>query len=604
MSLKSCSIRVTGMALTLAAAACTLPDMDPVASDWTVSTHVEDWRDEVIYQLLTDRFSNGDPRNDLRIRPDAPAAYHGGDFQGVIDKLPYLEELGVTALWISPIIRNVDTDSGVDGYHGYWAQDFTRLNPHFGDLAIAREMVRQAHARGIKVILDIVTNHVGQVFFYDINGNGLPDESVMGSGSQSPLTRVSEYDPDYNGAGIQGSTSLGGFGPAPIVFLNQPEIFRVPPWPAIFQNPAAYNRRGRVTNWNDRDQVVYGDFPGGLKDLNTENPQVRDALVDVYVDWALKLDLDGFRIDTIKHVEMGFWEEFAPRVRQRLKAAGKEKFILFGEAFDGDDGLIGSYTQAGRLDSVFYFSQQFQVMSGVFQHGGPTRNIESLLASRRDKFGSVPQPDGIGVAPQQALVNFIDNHDIPRFLYGRPDPSGTKALRAALAYLLTEDGIPCLYYGTEQDYAGGNDPMNREDLSLSDFRTDGETFRWVQRLTRLRRSYEALRRGTFELRWTTPRTGDEQDAGIVAFERKVGDRYALVVINANGGHPSETSATQFGGGDMTVSPPAGTVLVNVLGDAATGSDATKHVVGNGGALKLTVPSYGVMVLVPESQVAR
>jgi len=144
-----------------------------------VQTHVEDWRDEVMYQLMVDRFANGSYANDWRVNPDDQVltSYKGGDWQGVIDQLDYLEELGVTALWISPIVRNVDTDAGIDGYHGYWAVDLERVNPHFGDLATLRRMVDECHVRGIKVVLDIVTNHLGQVFYYDINMNGTPDIS-------------------------------------------------------------------------------------------------------------------------------------------------------------------------------------------------------------------------------------------------------------------------------------------------------------------------------------------------------------------------------------------------------------------------------------------
>ena len=214
-----------------------------------VSTHVTDWRDQVIYQLLTDRFANGDAATDDRVEPTALARYQGGDWQGIIDELDYLEELGVTSLWISPIVLNVDADAGFDAYHGYWAVNLNRLNPHFGDLASLRAFTNAAHARGISVILDIVTNHLGQVFYYDINNNGQPDDSLIGAGTMgSPLLRITEYDPDYDPRGIQGYTSLGESGPAPIRFFNQPQIFRVPPEPAIFQDPTAYHLRGRVTS--------------------------------------------------------------------------------------------------------------------------------------------------------------------------------------------------------------------------------------------------------------------------------------------------------------------------------------------------------------------
>ena len=168
-----------------------------------LQTVVQDWRDEIVYQVLVDRFANGDRNNDFNVVPHSPAAYHGGDWQGLIDRLDYLDELGVTALWISPVVKNVEEDAGVAGYHGYWTQDFTQPNLHFGDLAKLRELVGKAHERGMKVILDIVTNHVGQLFYYDINRNGQPDELVMGSGTASPITRTTEWDPDFDEDGIQ-----------------------------------------------------------------------------------------------------------------------------------------------------------------------------------------------------------------------------------------------------------------------------------------------------------------------------------------------------------------------------------------------------------------
>ncbi len=565
--------------------------------------HVDDWRDQIIYQLLTDRFANGDAATDYRVEPSALARYQGGDWQGIIDHLDYLEELGVTSLWISPIVLNVDYDAGFDAYHGYWAVDLERLNPHFGDLATLRAFVREAHRRGMSVIVDIVTNHLGQVFYYDINNNGQPDDSVIGSGTRSPLSRVTEYDPDYDPRGIQGFTSLGESGPAPIRFFDMPEIFRVLPNPPLFQDPSVYNRRGRIVDYNIREQTVYGDFPGGLKDLNTEDQRVRDEMVRVYSDWVLETDIDGFRIDTLKHVDYGFWQDFAPRVRQRLAAEGKTNFFMFGEAFDGDDALIGSYTQPGMLDSVFYFSHKFWVFQDVFTNEGPTTQISRLFDQRDTNYSSIPQEGGIGARPRDVLVNFLDNHDVSRFLFNRPDPGGPEALRAALAYLFTEDGIPCLYYGTEQDFAGGNDPANREPLWWSGYATDGVTFRWIARLSRIRRSYAALTHGAYSVVYATDHVADESDAGVIAFERRIdsGD-YALVVINSQGRHESRTS---FGGELMQTTQPAGAVLVDVL----SGESFT---VGADGRLEVVVGTISVdedpatapraRILVPEAQV--
>lgn len=593
------SKRFIGVLLALAALGCA-HDVLGEQKDVEIETHVEDWRDHVMYQLLTDRFANGDARNDFRVDPTALARYQGGDWQGIIDQMDYLQELGVTALWISPVVLNVDTDAGIDGYHGYWAVDFTRVNPHFGDLATLRALVDEAHARGMLIILDIVTNHLGQVFYYDVNQNGQPDESVQGSGSiapggsgsqmVSPLARINEFDPDFDPRGVQSFTSLGPAGPAPIRFFDMPDIFRMPPQPEIFQSPAAYSRRGRTLNFDDPNQLVWGDFPGGLKDVNTLNQDVREAMVQVYVDWVLQTDLDGFRIDTIKHVDYGFWEYFAPEVRRRLADAGKTNFFMFGEAFDGRDDLIGSYTQRAddgtdRLDSVFYFSQKFRVFDALFGGDSPTTNVQALFDDRAVNYGHDAPVGGIGVPPDQALVNFVDNHDVARFLFGRDNEEGRAALRNALTYLMTEDGIPCLYYGTEQNFAGGNDPTNREPLWLSGYDTTNPTFVHFSRLARIRARYTALRRGSFDIVWTTDRVGEEEDAGIVAFERSAGDDYALVVINTQNAHSSHT---QFEGTAMTLSH-SGELRDVLSGDSFSPS---------GGTLRVPVPAMSARILVP------
>ena len=145
-------------------------------------TFVQDWRDEVVYQIVVDRFSDGDPNNNFNVDLRKEASYHGGDWQGIINKLDYLEDLGVTALWISPVVRNVEEDAGFASYHGYWTQSFIDTNLHFGDLAALQRMVDACHRRGIKVILDVVTNHIGQLFYYDINRNGQPDIVFFGGG--------------------------------------------------------------------------------------------------------------------------------------------------------------------------------------------------------------------------------------------------------------------------------------------------------------------------------------------------------------------------------------------------------------------------------------
>jgi len=580
-----------------------------------LSTHVGDWRDQVMYQVMIDRFEDGDVGLNFMVDTTAQARWHGGDWAGLESRLDYLNELGVTAIWISPVYKNVETDANVDGYHGYWPQDFTAPNPHFGDVAALRSLTAAAHERGIAIIIDVVTNHVGQLFYYDINLNGNPDEQTRGSGEQSEVVHINEYDPDFDPRGIQSETSLGEAGPAPVIFVHDPATNHLPPIPEVLQNPAVYNRRGRTVNFDDPDQLLHGDFPGGLKDLNTTRCDVKQAMVDVYARWVELTDVDGFRIDTVKHVDREFWRYFTQKIRQRLAAQGKTNFFMFGESFDGRVDLVGSFTMndapaadelaresecvvdgreltGDQLDSVFHFPQYYSVMRDVFQNGQSTDRIQTLFEERPTYYGQIPMELGVGIPPYKTLVNFIDNHDVPRFLYESDQPS----LHQALGFLLTEEGVPCIYYGTEQGFAGGNDPANREDMWLSGFDRSHPTFQWVKRLNAIRRAYPALRRGDQTVVYSTPRFEQEEDAGMFAFERAggdAGDGYALVAMNA---HKSKASTTAFEGAAMVVNAAPGSTLVDVI-------SGQSHAVGGDGTLALTLDAVTVAILVPEGQLA-
>ncbi|PCC67405.1 Glycosidase [Nannocystis exedens] len=649
--------RLLALAPTLLAAAGCL-HFDTLEEPVKISTHAEDWREAVIYQVLIDRFDDGDDGNNYLLDRENMARYHGGDWIGLENRLDYIQELGVNTLWISPVIKNIETDANVDGYHGYWAVDLTQPNAHFGNLDDLRSLVQAAHERDMLVVIDIVANHMGQLFFYDMNLNGVPDILLQGTGTrpqgtpvpggfdQSGFTHITEYDPDFNPLGIQAFTSLGPAGPAPIVFPFDPKSGHVTPMPPIFQNPEVYNRKGRTFNYDDPQQLLTGDFPGGLKDVNTTRCDVKQAFVDSYARWIELTDADGFRIDTVKHVEREFWRYFSQRVRQRLAAQGKTKFFMFGEAFDGRDELVGSFTKndlpsdeelarenscddgpkitGDQLDSAFYFPQHYQVFRDVFQDGASTDRIANLWANKTVNYGTVAPKDSAGIPPHKVLVNFIDNHDVARFLYfarervdAHPAFAGKSVrdkelrlramLQNALLMLMTAEGVPCLYYGTELEYRGGNDPSNREDMwrpypYLGDtvappaFDTTGPTFVFTKKLIEYRKKLAALRRGDTKVVWSTARTGDESDAGIFAFERaggEAGNNYVLVVFNTNQNHDSRT---QFEGTTMTVSAPAGAVLVDVLGGNK------KYTVGAGGSLDLTLPPVSGMLLVPQQDV--
>lgn len=614
----------------LALVACHDP-MPGAAGGRKITSSVEDWRDEVIYQVMVDRFADGDYSNNWNVDSQHLGRFQGGDWRGLRQRIPYLKQLGVTAVWISPVVRNIEEDAGFAGYHGYWTQDFLHVNQHFGDLAQLQRMVDEMHESGIKVILDIVTNHIAQLWYYDINMNGRPDDMIFGGGGTSygssnkdnpgKLTRATEWDPDYDIRGVQAFTALGEAGPAPVVWVYLPQMNRVPAQPAVFQDPAWYHRRGRITVWENRpplgtspcetapdnnielceyvrQQETLGDFPGGLKDLATEKPEVRDALIKVFGYWIEVGDFDGFRIDTLKHVEHGFWQRFCPAMRQHAKQLGKQKFLMFGEAFSGADALLSTYTDRQQVDSVVYFSQKYRVFDNVFKRGGPTSDVKRLHEDRVKMYSATPHTDGAGAAPADLLVNFLDNHDVSRFLHD----TGVEALHGALVHLLTTVGVPCIYYGTEQQFAGGNDPSNREVLwrgnparGLPPYDATNETFKLIQTLTGIRKQHAPLRRGDFTIRWATDSTAGQDDAGMLAYERSYKGERVLVVINTTDCKGSTShSRTSLGGKVMQTGFAAGTVLTNVLPDADTTDQVT---VAAGGELDLKLPCRGAKILV-------
>jgi alpha-amylase len=576
-------------------------DVSPAPTDFKTSSHVDDWRDEVIYQVLIDRFADGDVSNDYRVNRAAPARYHGGDWKGLADRLDYISALGVTALWISPIVRNVETDAGIDSYHGYWTQDPFALNPHFGNLSDLRDLVSKAHAKNIKIVLDIVTNHMGQLFYYDINMNGRPDEDVRG-GLKTSALHLTEYDPDYEDPQVMAFTSLGIAGPAPIVFFDDQTITRMPPADPRLATPEAYHRRGRIVNYDSppdgREQTLFGDFPGGLKDLNTESPAVVDAMVEAYGKWIALADLDGFRIDTVKHIDHPFWQQFNARLRAKAAQLGKPKFLMFGEVFDGRDDLVGSYTKDKELDGLFDFPQYFQVFRDVFIGGAPTKKIADRWDERAKNWSTSASDGGLGIAPSDLHVNFLDNHDVGRYLWqattsGRSDSH--QVLLQALTFLLTEDGIPCIYYGTEQDFSGGNDPANREDLWNAGYKTTGDTFQKIARLTRVRRASKALRQGVLSFAWTSTAKADEPGGGIIAFERVLPEGpdagYALVVINTSA---TQKSATNAAGVAMKLKAKPGTELE----DFSVTTGGRVFPVGADGSLNVELAPLESVVLLP------
>ena len=301
-------------------------------------------QDEVIYFVLPDRFENGDPTNDRGgIKGDRLATgfdpahkgfYHGGDIKGLIQRLDYLQGMGITAIWFAPIFKNkpVQGPKGDEsaGYHGYWVTDFTSIDPHFGTNADFKVLVDEAHRRGMKVYMDIITNHTADVI--------QPVECV--EQGQCDYRSRADY-PYQRRGGVTGPAINPGFAgdhvadPANWAKLTDPNYaftVRVPEKekaikkPAWLNDPIYYHNRGNSSFKGESS--IMGDFVG-LDDLATENPRVVAGMIDIFGRWIDEFGVDGFRIDTARHVNPQFWQQFVPAMKARAAARGIPNFHIF-----------------------------------------------------------------------------------------------------------------------------------------------------------------------------------------------------------------------------------------------------------------------------------
>jgi glycosidase len=509
----------------------------------------EDWRDINIYQIFTDRFNDGNPSNNTlspsTYEPSNSRRIHGGDFKGIQDKLDYIKALGANAIWISPIVLNV----GHSSYHGYGAHDFYQLAPQWGTLIDLSNMVAAAHARGIYVILDIVCNHHGNRI--DSTDSGWPNFKAPPDGYNLRWTTGVQYPPPFD--------SLTHF-----------------------------HNHGHIQTFTDPQQIL-GEL-SGLDDLKTETAHVRTNMVEIYKHWIDVADVDGFRMDTVKHVEIGFWQHFNPEIRAYAASRGKTNFFQFGEVYDGDEGKVGFYTgtKAGgpfANDSVLDFPLFFRVNDVFARATGNTKQIE-------DHYNAIPS--WYDPAAQMRLVTFLDNHDFSRFLNSNNANNNTNRLNVALTFLYTSRGIPCLYYGTEQAFNGGGDPNNREDMfhgqfeqgpSVGDnFNMTHPLFRRVAMLNNFRRNYPALRRGSHVNLWNNP-----SGPGLFAYARRFQTQEVYVVFNTAGS--SQTIPAR------PTSYSAGTQLVNLLNT----NEIITVTAAQDGIPSVTLPATSAKIFVALSQ---
>jgi neopullulanase len=504
--------------------------------------------DDVLYLIMPDRFANGDPTNDEPAEfPGSharakPRAWHGGDLRGVQDHLTYLKDLGVTTVWLTPIVTNGATQD----YHGYGAVDLYAVDPHLGTLQDYQDLVAAAHKLHMKILFDVVPNHVGPLHPWVANP---PTPDWFHGTANDHLSTFSPWKPDFYGQSDKRDVSNDLF-----------EALEDPHTPPQM-------RANLTTGW----------FFGLLPDLNTENSLVVEYLTQNSIWWAESSGLDGFRIDTFPYVPRKFWAEWHSVLRKYYP-----RLSTIGEVFHPDP-TVTSFFVGGRkgwdgidtqLTTVFDFPTFF-TLRDVLLKQAPVGRIANIL--RQDSL--YPHPD--------FLISFFANHDVPRFA-SMPGSSIAK-VKLAFGLTLTLRGIPELYYGDEIAMPGGNDPDNRRDFpggwqgdEKNAFTAEGRTpeqqevFAYVQKLLQLRREHAALRSGQL---WHL-----SSDDTSYVFLRET-EEEKLVIAFHHGTQPRELNIALR---DTPAQDAAGAAML--LGNAQT--DVSAHTLH----LRLPAQSLSIFVL--------
>ncbi len=487
-----------------------------------------DIQDDIFYFVLPDRFNNGDTSNDDGSKtkaisqggfdPSNKMSFHGGDLQGLTAKLPYLENLGITAIWLTPILRNQAVQGDITGYHGYWVLDFTEIDPHLGSNTDLKSFIELAHQRNIKVFFDIITNHTADVVKYK-ECHGEDGSGWSESGEACPYISLAEI--------AEGKTYS-------TIVPKENKQLKTPAW---LNDPKFYHNQGDSTF--EGENSLNGDF-FGLDDLNTESPEVVHGMIDIYQNIISEFRPDGFRIDTVKHVNIEFWQQFIPSLESHAKQQGIENFFMFGEVYSGDPKELSSFTTKGKLPSVLDFGLQSALYQTLIEQKGTNKLAELFAQDALYKNAN-------------ELLNFTGNHDMGRFAYllnsqkKQFDEQQTSA-RLALATAITffARGIPVIYYGDEQGFVGdGGNHDSRQDmmpskvksynddtLLLSEKTTAENNFDPRHPFYQLFSSFAQLFHQHPTLRYGQQKTLlSSKKAGIFAISRTFIDEQYLVVFN-------------------------------------------------------------------------
>ncbi len=481
-----------------------------------------DIRDDIFYFVLPDRFNNGNQTNDNGavsgvshggFDPRSERGFHGGDINGIEQKLAYLESLGITAIWMTPLLRNNAIQKDGIAHHGYWIVDFTEIDPHFGTNDDLKQLIDAAHRRGMKVFFDIITNHTADIIRYK-ECHQLDGRFIEG------LTRC-EYKPVNTAMSEQYSPFL----------LDDEANIKTPSW---LNDPQYYHNQGD-SNF-EGESSLNGDF-NGLDDLNTLHPKVLSGMVEIYQNLIAEFKPDGFRIDTVRHVDLSFWQTFSPAIVEFAKQQGIPQFHVFGEVYDTNPVNLSLYTTDGKLPSVLDFA--FQDVAAKIFYQGQSPLLAKQLFEQDDLYKDEDSQADL-------LMTFLSNHDMGRAGYfindaGIASTEAEKLQRSILshAFMFLSRGIPVVYYGDEQGFTGdGNDIDAREDMFAShvasyndnsllgtlattaddNFNIAHPLYRAIAALSELRKTERVLRRGEYQARFYADKE-NASHAAMFAFSR-------------------------------------------------------------------------------------
>jgi len=615
-------------------------DFDALTAGRTFFPSPSAWEDEVLYFLMLDRFSDGRENgyrdnsgalvatgttapfqtadrgnatataSDRQRWVEAGNRFVGGTLRGLETKIGYLERLGITAIWVSPVFKQIPSQ---ETFHGYGIQNFLDVDPRFGTRADLAALVRTAHDHGIRVILDVILNHTGDVFDYQpqqLRCDVFDDHGHF-------LRKEACWQSDGTVYGVAGYRDPAGAPTLPFGPVGPSAFPDAAIWPSELQPPETFTRKGKIRNWDNDPEFREGDFET-LKDIHQGAGPVDEyraseaffALCRAFQFWIAFADVDGFRVDTVKHMDDGASRLFTSVIHEFAQTLGKENFYLIGEITGGRERAFNTLEITGMDAALGIDDVQDKIeylLKGFRSPGEYFDLFRNSLLVRKDSH----------VWFRNKVVTTFDDHDQvrkgnrkARFAHDEgANQRNDKRVVAVLAFLATTMGIPCIYYGTEQrfDGHGDGDRFIREAMFGGDFgafESKGRHFfdetnpvyLELAKILKLRRDQPVIRRGRQFLR---PISGDGQNFGppvmidgiirsVVPWSRIFSDREVLLAVNTD----VDASRTAWVTIDNGLHD-AGSQLTCLHSTEAMQIGTTVAVEArNGKAVRITVPAAG------------